>query len=73
MIGMTSRAIVCAAICLAALLFVSPAAADRLGLECNAITEIPVDERIAACTSVLEAGEFGQQGTIRARLNRGGA
>ncbi|MET4485545.1 tetratricopeptide (TPR) repeat protein [Bradyrhizobium sp. LA7.1] len=74
MIGMTSRAIVCAAICLAALLFVSPAIADPASdWKCNAITEIPVDERIAACTSVLEAGKFGQQGTIRARLNRAGA
>jgi len=74
MIGMTGRVPTCAAIGLAVLAFVSPATAESAtDWKCTAITEIPVDDRIAACTSVLEAGKFGDRGVLRARFNRAGA
>jgi len=74
MIGMTSRVLAAAAIVLAVLACVSPATADpATDWKCTAIPEIPVDERIAACTSVLEAGKFGERGVISARFNRAGA
>lgn len=74
MIGMTGRVPACAAIVWAVLGFVSPVVADpTTDWKCTAITEIPVDDRIAACTSVLETGKFGERGVIRARFNRAGA
>jgi tetratricopeptide (TPR) repeat protein len=74
MFGIVGRALVCASFGSAALLFVCPAYGDSTtDWKCNAITEVPIDERIAACTSVLEIGKFGQQGAIRARFNRAAA
>ncbi|MBR0780837.1 tetratricopeptide repeat protein [Bradyrhizobium iriomotense] len=74
MSGMTGREIVAAAICLAAASLVSPSIAEsNTDWKCTAITEIPVDERIAACTSVLDAGKFGERGVISARFNRASA
>ncbi|MCK1394840.1 tetratricopeptide repeat protein [Bradyrhizobium sp. 1] len=74
MIGMVSRAFACAVICLVALRLVPAAVAEpTTDWKCTAIPEIPVDERIAACTSVLESGKFGERGVIRARFNRAGA
>ena len=74
MFGMVGRAIVSAAICLASASFASPAVAEpNADWKCTAIPEIPFDERIAACTSVLESGKFGEHGVITARFNRAGA
>jgi tetratricopeptide (TPR) repeat protein len=72
MIGMTGRVPICAVIVWAVLVS-SAVAESTTDWKCTAITEIPVDERIAACTSVLEAGKFGDRGVIRSRFNRAGA
>lgn len=72
MIGMTGRVPTCAAIVWAVL--VLPAVAESSPeWKCTAFTEIPTDERIAACTSVLDSGKFGDRGVISARFNRAGA
>ncbi|MCS3758402.1 hypothetical protein [Bradyrhizobium centrosematis] len=72
MIGMTGRVPTCAAIVWA--LLVLPAVAESSPeWKCTAFTEIPTDERIAACTSVLDSGKFGDRGVISARFNRAGA
>lgn len=74
MIGMISRVLACAAIGSAFLAFASLATADSAtDWKCTATTEVPIDERIAACTSVLDSGKFGQQGAIRAHFNRAAA
>jgi lipoprotein NlpI len=41
--------------------------------KCTTSADIPPDERISGCTSVLESGKYGLQGTIRAYFGRGSA
>src|SRR5262245_53502370 len=52
----------------------SPARAEATAdWKCNAQTEVPPDERIAACTSVLDQGKYGRPALIRAYFNRAAA
>src|SRR5262249_46290570 len=74
LIGKIGRALIGAAVKLAAIVLVSPAAAEQtVDWKCNAFTKISPDERIAACTTVLEEAKYGRQGIIRAHFNRAGA
>ncbi|MBB4368665.1 tetratricopeptide (TPR) repeat protein [Bradyrhizobium sp. cir1] len=74
MFGMMSRALAGAATALTVLAIAFPTIADpATDWKCNAITEVPTDERIQACTSVLDSGKFGERGTISAYFNRAGA
>ena len=41
--------------------------------KCTAITEVSIDERIAACSSALESGKFGRQAELRAHFKRAAA
>jgi len=67
--GRGYRAIAGAAIILVAIMSAAPAAAQSTPeWKCNAQGAIPSDERIAACTSVLESEKYGRQGAIRAYL-----
>ena len=71
MIGRGRRALAGAAMILAAMMQVSPAAAESASeWKCNASTDVPTDERIAACTAVIVAGKYGRQGLMRAYFNR---
>jgi lipoprotein NlpI len=68
------RALGGAAVIMAAMMFVSPVVAESTPeWKCNASGDITPDERIAACTSVLESGKYGQQGAIKAHLSRAAA
>ncbi|MGY8664721.1 tetratricopeptide repeat protein [Bradyrhizobium sp. UFLA05-109] len=74
MIGMVRCAIMGAAVMLVVATLPALAATDTASdWKCTAITEVPIDERIVACTSVLESGKYGQQGAIRAHFNRAAA
>src|SRR5215475_7668109 len=74
MIGKAGRALIGAAVKLMAIVLVAPAAAEQTAdWKCNAFTKVSPDERIAACTSVLEEAKYGRQSVIRARFNRAGA
>lgn len=74
MIGTKGRAFACVAIGGVFFAHVFSAIAESsTDWKCTAITEIPVDDRIASCTSLLDAGKFGARGEISARFNRAGA
>jgi lipoprotein NlpI len=52
----------------------SPAIAEATAdWKCNAQTEVPLDERIAACTSIIDQGKYGRPALIRAYFNRAAA
>jgi tetratricopeptide (TPR) repeat protein len=52
----------------------SPALAEETAdWKCNAQTEVTPDERIAACTSIIDLGKYGRQALIRAFFNRAAA
>jgi tetratricopeptide (TPR) repeat protein len=74
MIGRGRRALAGAAMILAAMMLVSPAAAESVPeWKCNASSDVPSDERIAACTAVIDARRYGRQGLIRAYFSRAAA
>jgi lipoprotein NlpI len=73
MTGRIARAIAYAAMVVGAA-FVSPAQAEATqDWKCNALTDIPLDERIAACTSVIETGKYGRLAIVRAYRMRAAA
>jgi tetratricopeptide (TPR) repeat protein len=74
MFGRVARAIVGMVVPTAAMMLVWPAFAEPTAdWKCNAITDVPLDERIAACTAVIDSGRFGRPSLIRAYFNRAGA
>ncbi|OAF06185.1 hypothetical protein AYJ54_21170 [Bradyrhizobium centrolobii] len=74
MIGRVGRTLSSAAATLAMITLISPAAANSADeRKCSALTQVSPDERIAACTSLLQPGKYGRQSTARVYFNRGSA
>lgn len=74
MFGCVARAIVGMVVPTVAIMLVWPAFAEPTAdWKRNAITEVPLDERIAGCTAVIDSGRFGRQSLIRAYFNRAAA